>query len=94
MAHGAPRVEIKTSIGSFVVELYTAHAPRTCKNFLELAKRGYYNNTVVSEATSPVFRPRSGSVLKTPARHNRFLYYSLSLFENTLRRCTASFATS
>ncbi|KAK9834163.1 hypothetical protein WJX81_004304 [Elliptochloris bilobata] len=44
---GAPRVEIKTSIGSFVVELYTAHAPRSCKNFLELARRGYYNNTVV-----------------------------------------------
>ena len=43
---GAPRVEIKTSIGTVVVELYTAHAPRTCKNFLELARRGYYNNTV------------------------------------------------
>ena len=54
MAHGAPRVEIKTSIGNFVVELYTAHAPRTCKNFLELAKRGYYNNTAVSGAASPV----------------------------------------
>ena len=43
---GAPRVEIKTSIGTVVVELYTVHAPRTCKNFLELARRGYYNNTV------------------------------------------------
>ena len=43
---GAPRVEIKTSIGTVVVELYTAHAPRTCKNFVELARRGYYNNTV------------------------------------------------
>ena len=43
---GAPRVEIKTSIGTVVVELYTAHAPQTCKNFLELARRGYYNSTV------------------------------------------------
>ena len=31
--------------GSFDVELYTREAPRTCKNFLELARKGYYNNT-------------------------------------------------
>lgn len=79
----APRVEIKTSMGTFVVEvrvegrcggsavdlvavpsaalacvntcisrctapqLYDKHAPRTCKNFLELARRGYYDGTVV-----------------------------------------------
>ncbi|KAK1485684.1 peptidyl-prolyl cis-trans isomerase-like 1 [Colletotrichum cuscutae] len=27
--------------------LYTAHAPKTCKNFATLAKRGYYNSTVI-----------------------------------------------
>ena len=37
-------------MGSFEVELYVKHAPRTCKNFLELAKRGYYNGTIVSPA--------------------------------------------
>jgi peptidyl-prolyl cis-trans isomerase-like 1 len=46
-AEGAPKVEIKTSIGTFVVELYIRHAPKTCKNFLELSRRGYYNNTTV-----------------------------------------------
>ena len=31
------------SQGPIVIELYWKHAPRTCKNFAELAKRGYYN---------------------------------------------------
>ena len=44
----APRVELKTSMGTLKVELYVKHAPRTCKNFVELARRGYYNGTIVS----------------------------------------------
>lgn len=32
-------------MGSITVELYWNHAPRTCKNFAELARRGYYNGT-------------------------------------------------
>lgn len=32
-------------MGNVVVELYWRHAPKTCKNFAELARRGYYNNT-------------------------------------------------
>lgn len=42
----APQVELQTSIGTVIVELYVKHAPKTCKNFRELARRGYYNNTV------------------------------------------------
>lgn len=42
----APQVELQTSIGTVVVELYVKQAPKTCKNFRELARRGYYNNTV------------------------------------------------
>lgn len=45
MNRGAPRIEIQTTIGPFVVELYTDHAPKTCKNFIELTRKGYYNNT-------------------------------------------------
>lgn len=45
MSRGAPRVELQTTIGTFEVELYTDHAPKTCKNFIELTKRGYYNGT-------------------------------------------------
>lgn len=32
-------------MGTIVVELYWLHAPKTCKNFAELARRGYYSNT-------------------------------------------------
>ncbi|KAG1579776.1 hypothetical protein G6F48_010916 [Rhizopus delemar] len=36
-------VILDTSMGSIHIELYWDHAPRTCKNFYELAKRGYYD---------------------------------------------------
>ena len=41
------KVEIVTNLGSFTVELYNQHAPRTCKNFVELSRRGYYDNCIV-----------------------------------------------
>lgn len=43
-------MQIDTSMGSFTVELYHKHAPRTVKNFLELSKRGYYDGTKVRPA--------------------------------------------
>jgi len=42
----AQQVQIDTSIGTFVVELYTLHAPKTCFNFIELVKVGYYDKTI------------------------------------------------
>lgn len=33
-------------MGNFSVELYWEHAPRTCQNFAELARKGYYNGTI------------------------------------------------
>ncbi|KII72530.1 Peptidyl-prolyl cis-trans isomerase-like 1 [Thelohanellus kitauei] len=38
-------VRLSTSMGDIFIELYWKHAPRTCKNFYELTRRGYYNNT-------------------------------------------------
>ncbi|OAA62529.1 peptidyl prolyl cis-trans isomerase [Niveomyces insectorum RCEF 264] len=32
--------------GTITVELYHDHAPRTCRNFATLARRGYYDGTV------------------------------------------------
>lgn len=32
-------------MGDVTIELYWKHAPRTCTNFAELCRRGYYNNT-------------------------------------------------
>ncbi|CAO3621443.1 unnamed protein product [Cunninghamella blakesleeana] len=36
-------VLLETSMGPVEIELYWNHAPKTCKNFYELAKRGYYD---------------------------------------------------
>jgi peptidyl-prolyl cis-trans isomerase-like 1 len=49
----APQVQIDTSMGSFTVELYYKHAPRTVKNFIGLAEKGYYDGTVVSHCPRP-----------------------------------------
>ncbi|CAI8017811.1 Peptidyl-prolyl cis-trans isomerase-like 1 [Geodia barretti] len=37
-------VHLETSMGEVAVELYWKHAPKTCRNFAELARSGYYNN--------------------------------------------------
>ena len=47
MAEGAPQVILDTTIGSITVELYYKQAPKACRNFIELARKGYYNNVVV-----------------------------------------------
>ncbi|BGP54041.1 hypothetical protein JCM8202_003040 [Rhodotorula sphaerocarpa] len=39
-------VALETSMGQVTFELYDQHAPQTCRNFVELANRGYYNGTV------------------------------------------------
>ncbi|EMC94680.1 hypothetical protein BAUCODRAFT_25821 [Baudoinia panamericana UAMH 10762] len=39
-------VVLETSMGSITCELYTEHAPKTCRNFSTLASRNYYNGTV------------------------------------------------
>lgn len=32
-------------MGTMIVEMYWKHTPITCRNFMELVRRGYYNNT-------------------------------------------------
>ncbi|GLJ26658.1 hypothetical protein SUGI_0518530 [Cryptomeria japonica] len=44
VVEGPPEVTLETSIGPVTVELYNKHAPKTCRNFVELSRRGYYNN--------------------------------------------------
>lgn len=38
--------QIDTTMGSFTVELYYKHAPRTVDNFVKLSDKGYYDGTV------------------------------------------------
>ena len=37
---------LKTSMGDITLELYWDHAPKTCRNFYELAKKGYYKGVI------------------------------------------------
>jgi peptidyl-prolyl cis-trans isomerase A (cyclophilin A)/peptidyl-prolyl cis-trans isomerase B (cyclophilin B) len=41
-----PQVELKTNLGSIVIELYPENAPNTVQNFLEYVKSGQYNGTI------------------------------------------------
>ena len=41
-----PRVEFKTTVGSFTLELYPDKAPKTVENFLQYASSGFYKGTV------------------------------------------------
>jgi cyclophilin family peptidyl-prolyl cis-trans isomerase len=41
-----PRVEFKTNMGTFTLELYPDKAPKTVANFLQYAQSGFYNGTI------------------------------------------------
>ena len=41
-----PTVEMKTNVGTIVVELDEARAPKTVANFMQYVKEGFYNGTV------------------------------------------------
>ncbi|KAK0441079.1 cyclophilin-like domain-containing protein [Armillaria borealis] len=45
-------VVFETSLGDIQFELYFDHAPKTCKNFAELARRGYYNGVTFHRIVS------------------------------------------
>ncbi len=45
-AFAGPKVEFKTTMGNFVVELDDAKAPKTTANFLNYVKSGFYNGTI------------------------------------------------
>ncbi|EZG68107.1 peptidyl-prolyl cis-trans isomerase, cyclophilin-type [Gregarina niphandrodes] len=51
---GKGNVILHTTVGDIELELYWHHAPKTCENFYQLARRGYYNNTLVHRV-SPNF---------------------------------------
>lgn len=41
-----PTATIKTNMGDITVQLFPEFAPKTVKNFIELAKKGYYDNVI------------------------------------------------
>ncbi|XP_065067712.1 uncharacterized protein LOC135693227 [Rhopilema esculentum] len=67
-------VNMQTSMGDIQLELYWNHTPRTCRNFAELSRRGYYDNVkfhrVVSDfmlqTGDPTGTGRGGSSIYGP----------------------------
>ena len=47
-----PQVELKTSAGTIVLELFSAKAPKTVANFLDYAKNGFYDGTIFHRVIS------------------------------------------
>jgi cyclophilin family peptidyl-prolyl cis-trans isomerase len=46
-AHAAaPQVELRTNLGTIVIELYPDNAPKTVDNFLHYVRDGFYNGTI------------------------------------------------
>jgi peptidyl-prolyl cis-trans isomerase A (cyclophilin A)/peptidyl-prolyl cis-trans isomerase B (cyclophilin B) len=41
-----PQVELKTNMGTIVIELYPENAPATVENFIRYVKDGHYNGTI------------------------------------------------
>lgn len=55
-------------MGSFTVELYFKHAPKTVENFTRLADRGYYDGTVfhrvIRDFSEPAFLLRAWGLMR------------------------------
>lgn len=45
-ADAADQVELKTTAGTIVIELYPDKAPKTVQNFLQYARDGFYDGTI------------------------------------------------
>lgn len=45
-AAATPKAEFKTSMGSFVIELYPDKAPKTVANFIQYVDEGFYSGTI------------------------------------------------
>lgn len=59
-----PRVELQTSLGTMVLELWPDVAPVHCKNFVYLAEAGFYDSVLIHRVI-PGFVLQSGDPLGT-----------------------------
>ncbi len=47
-----PTVEMRTSLGTMKIELYSEKAPKTVENFLQYARNGFYDGTIFHRVIS------------------------------------------
>lgn len=62
-AWAGPTVEMKTSMGTIVIELYADKAPKTVENFLQYVKDGFYTGTIFHRVI-PEFMIQGGGFTK------------------------------
>ena len=58
-----PQVELKTTMGTIVIELYPENAPKTVDNFLLYVKDGFYDGTIFHRVM-PGFMAQGGGFTK------------------------------
>ncbi len=46
LAHAAPQVHVETTLGDFVIDLYSEQAPISTENFLQYVEDGSYEGTI------------------------------------------------
>lgn len=66
---GNPHVEIKTSQGTILLELYPDKAPKTVENFLTYVKSGFYKNTIFHRVVNRFVIQGGGYTSKLEAKH-------------------------
>ncbi|XP_024003819.1 peptidyl-prolyl cis-trans isomerase CYP18-2 isoform X1 [Eutrema salsugineum] len=80
-----PEVTLETSMGPFTVEMYHKHSPRTCRNFIELSRRGYYDNVLFHRIIKVCF-PVSILTLRctenTVIKFKEFDSFGIDLFQD------------
>jgi hypothetical protein len=59
-------VELITSHGTLRVTLFCKDAPKTCRNFIELCKNGYYDG-VIFHVSAPPVRQRPLALASRPS---------------------------
>lgn len=64
-----PQVEIKTSQGTILLELYPDKAPKTVENFLTYVKSDFYKNTIFHRVVNRFVIQGGGYTSKLEAKH-------------------------
>jgi cyclophilin family peptidyl-prolyl cis-trans isomerase len=59
-----PKVELKTTMGNVVIELYPENAPKTVENFLQYVKDGFYDGTLFHRVM-PGFMAQGGGFTRS-----------------------------
>jgi len=85
---GAPTVLFQTTLGPLELELYYLHSPKTCQNFFELSKKGYYDGLIfhrvikdfMAQGGDPSGTGRGGSSIWGGKFEDEITRYGFQLF--------------